>query len=183
MRLCQQASGAPAGTLTRPDKNHINIETPRKLTIDEKRKLERLLFDDIEQAERTYSSTRSTQREKLTEAAEKNPPTQAVKLFKDWQEGQKAAEKAQKACEVAQEALNAIGYRASTGYGSPKDGSLEVSSRLELPKALKDFDTETRQWREKLAALKREYTLKLFAGAQAHDLFQALASDLATLAK
>ncbi len=151
---------------------------PRKLNMEEKRKLEKLLLADIESAATAYSTERSTQRDDLEKDIEQNPPALVAKLFQEWK-------RVHQSIEDLERSLEAFGYHVSTGYGSNKGGELDINGRYsQQPKPLRDFDDHTRARRDKLAELKRSYTLKLFAGgAEAQELFAALAAEITTLTK
>ena len=151
-------------------------ETSRKLNMEEKRKLEKLLFADIERAEQAYNGTRSSERDAVAKRMVKNAPAEAVKLF--------ATYKSAKAeMEGAERALDEMGYDINTGYGTAKGGELGINyAHNKQPAELASFDRQTSERKAKLAELKRSYTLKLFAGgAEAQELFASLAKEIAKL--
>jgi hypothetical protein len=140
--------------------------------MEEKRKLEKLLLADVESAEMSYSTRRNKERSELEKEAEEKPPAAATAQFKKWMQAADAKDQ-------AEEALSALGYRPRK-YGS--DAPELIVGGGTTPKALADFDKATRDGRERLSELKRSYTLKLFAGgAEAQELFNALAADISSL--
>ena len=73
--------------------------------------------------------------------------------------------------------LTELGYSVS-GYGT--DRKLTISSyTTKLPPELVEFDNATRERQKKIAGLKRDYTLRLYAaGEEARDLFALLANEI-----
>jgi hypothetical protein len=148
------------------------ILVPRKLNMEEKRKLEKLLLADIESAETVYSTNRNKERAALEKQIEEKPPVAAANLMKTWVQAHDAKEQ-------AEEALTSLGYRVRN-YNS-SEPELVVGGG-HTPKVLEDFDKTTRTGREKLTGLKRDYTLKLFAGGdEAQEIFSSLTKDLAAI--
>jgi hypothetical protein len=139
---------------------------PRKLNMEEKRKLERLLLSDIDAAEKAFVSVLNGQRNDLVERLTQNPAADvraAHDKYKLTYDQHKAAERA----------LYALGYRVD--YSD----RLAASSSGTLAKPLVDFDEKISATRQSLTALKRRYIMRLFAdNADTQSLFDSLARDL-----
>ena len=97
-------------------------------------------------------------------------------LFTQWQSADETKSRVEKE-------LDQAGYDIKHDYSSGRD-ELTINSYGTLPRDLVAFDEETARTEEKLAGLKREFTLRLFAGAEeARGLFSALSTELATILK
>jgi hypothetical protein len=135
--------------------------------MEEKRNLQRLLFTDITTASTKYKAARDKEREQLQKhLIEKAPPMMRT-LLAQWK-------KARDTQSHVEKQLNGSGYAIDTyptlslkiHYGKP-------------PKALPAFDEETRRTEKKILDLKRDFTLRLFAGGEeARGLFSALTKEL-----
>jgi len=147
------------------------------LNMEEKRKLEKLLLEDVESAITKYAARRSEERGEMEKAALKNPPTELKRLMAIYQ-------RARKEMEEAEAKMKPHGYRMDDVY---RDGNYVYELRLDRtiePKALRDYDEKTNMAKGALTNLKRTYTLKLFAGGEeAKELFSALARELASIVK
>ena len=151
----------------------VQADTKRKLTLEEKRKLEKIIFADIEKAECDYLNARSGERAEVKTKCIKNAPSQVKTLFKKYAEASKVRKQSEKA-------LDKMGYSVSD-YGNTPE--LKISHG-DYPKELELFDTETNKKEDELSTMKRTYTIKLFAGGEeATELFKTLAQDLARLIK
>lgn len=149
----------------KPDKKRV-------LNLEEKRLLEKLLLNDITAATSTYSAARLEQRRTLKDNLISNIPPQVRAL---------AAEraKAEKEMERAVKELGDLGY--SFG-GYPK--TIFVNDYGKQPQELAVFDTETKRIEKRMTELKRDYTLRLFAGGEeAKALFSTLVSAIAAILK
>lgn len=147
--------------------------TDRKLTMEEKRRLEKMIFADIEEAEHAYNNKRNSQRDLLGNKLVKNAPASVKKLFAEYV----AAEKKMK---QADKALEALGYDISSNYGT--DTRILKIAYHKAPAELKAFDAQTMAGRERLTSLKRTYAVKLFGGgAEATKLFADLAKEIQKL--
>jgi hypothetical protein len=144
------------------------MEDPRRqLNMEEKRNLQRLLFTDITTASTKYKAARDKEREQLQkQLIEKAPPGMRT-LLAQWKKARDTQNQVEKQ-------LNAGGYAIDTYptlalkiyYGKP-------------PKALPAFDEETRRTEKKILDLKRDFTLRLFAGGEeARGLFSQLTQEL-----
>jgi hypothetical protein len=156
--------------------NTMENTIQRKLNMEEKRKLEKLLLDDIDTACSDFYERQKAKRKKIEDALENNPPTQAVEILKEYE----AINIKSKALE---ESLAGLGFEIDNCYRTDYKDKLTVTNdRGNKPKALLDFDEAVRVRKEKLSALKRTYTIKLFGGgAQAQELFASLASEMAKI--
>ena len=77
----------------------------------------------------------------------------------------------------ATEELRELGYSIG-GYPS----GLAINTYGKLPEELTTFDAETKQIETRMSELKREYTLRLFAGGEeAKALFSTLESAIADI--
>jgi hypothetical protein len=142
---------------------------PRKLNMEEKRKLEKLLIADIDSATERYDAVTNEERRALVERLERTPIPEAKALY----ERHKLARKQQKELEKKLGAL---------GYGIDYHGELEVSTSTAAPKQLAEFDDRADEMQHSLATLKRNYVIKLFADhADTQSLFGSLAKDLERL--
>lgn len=141
----------------------------RKLNMEEKRKLEKLLIADIDSAASRYDAVTQEEREGLIERLKRSPSAEAKKMYERY----KLAVKQRNDTE---EELDAIGYDITY------TGELSVNGSRSKPKQLVEFDDKADEMRHKLAALKRSYVIKLFADhADTQSLFGSLAQDLERL--
>jgi hypothetical protein len=142
---------------------------PRKLNMEEKRKLEKLLLDDIDYAVARYNARAEERRNELTKRLTSNPPAEVKKLFERYS----LARKLQTETEAK---LDKLGY--DIGY----NGSLSVNTHGTLAPALAASDLVTKEGRQLLQDLKRNYAIKLFADhADTQSLFAGLAKELERL--
>jgi hypothetical protein len=136
--------------------------------MEEKRRLEKIIFADIDRAQQQYRADRTQRRDKMKSDYLKHPPKDAVLVFKEWKEA--AAEK-----EEAQKMLVRLFGLDITTY--PQLG-LRVEEPSKIP-GMESYDAETRKTESALTEMKRAYTLKLFAGGEeAQSLFASLADEL-----
>jgi len=143
-----------------------NTNEPRKLNMEEKRKLEKLLLADIDSAVVRYNERAEERRKELIKQLESKPPAEVKKLF----EGYSLARKQQT---EAEQKLDKLGY--DIGY----HGSLSVNTHGTLTPALAACDELARDSRQSLQDLKRSYVIKLFADhADTQSLFTGLAREL-----
>jgi hypothetical protein len=142
---------------------------PRKLNMEEKRKLEKLLIADIDSATTRYDSITRAEREALIEQLERTPSAEAKTLYERY----KLAGKQREELEAK---LDALGY--DVGYR----GELAVNKSGTMTKRLAEFDDGADEMRRRLATLRRTYVIKLFADhADTQGLFGSLANDLERL--
>src|SRR5579871_5178351 len=106
--------------------------TPRKLNMEEKRKLEKLLIADIDTARAQFATNRSDERSQLEKEAISNPPVEVQKLYDKWKEAERASDK-------AEHDLEALGYRPNSYSGKLATYSASGCQ----PKALRAFDAYT----------------------------------------
>lgn len=144
-------------------------QEPRKLNMEEKRKLEKLLLSDIESAVARYDAQAQDMRKTLIDKLTKNPPAEVKKLFDSYL-------LAQKQVGQLKSKLDALGF--DIAY----DGTLRVNTNSTKTEQLKAFDELAKAMRESLQTLKRSYVIKLFADhADTQSLFESLARDLQRL--
>jgi hypothetical protein len=145
------------------------VQEARKLNMEEKRKLEKLLIADIDSATSRYDAVTRAEREELIENLKRSPSAVARKLYERYTLAVKLRTQAEKD-------LDAIGYDVTY------TGELSVNSSGSRTKQLVEFDDHAEEMRRKLASLKRSYVIKLFADhADTQGLFGALAKDLERL--
>jgi hypothetical protein len=153
------------------EKREETAEAPesRKLNMEEKRKLEKLLIADIDSATASYDAITNEERQALIERLERTPPADAKALYA-------RRNLAVKQQEDLKKKLDALGY--DVDY----DGELAVKTGGTLTKQLAEFDDRADEMRRSLATLKRRYVIKLFADhADTQSLFGSLAKDLERL--
>jgi hypothetical protein len=141
-------------------------QEPRRLNMEEKRKLEKLLIVDIDSATSRYDAVTREERRALTARLQRTPSVEAKTLYERHQLARKQQEELKKK-------LKALGYDIDY-YGA-----LEVNVSGTLAKQLAEFDDRANEMRHSLAMLKRNYVIKLFADhADTQSLFASLAKDL-----
>jgi hypothetical protein len=144
-------------------------QEPRKLNMEEKRKLEKLLLADIDSAVVRYDEQAQDMRKKLIDKLTKNPPADVKKVFDSFA-------LAKKQVEQLEAKLDALGF--DTDYY----GALRVNTDGTRTEQLKAFDELAKEMRASLQTLKRNYVIKLFADhADTQSLFESLANDLKRL--
>jgi hypothetical protein len=142
---------------------------PRKLNMEEKRKLEKLLLSDIDSAVAHYDAQAEDMRGTLIDKLTNTPPADVKKLFDSYL-------LARKQLGLLKSKLDALGF--DIAY----DGELRVNTRGTMTAQLKAFDALAKEMRESLQTLKRTYVIKLFADhADTQSLFESLARDLERL--
>jgi len=136
----------------------------RKLNMEEKRKLEKLLIADIHSATARYDAITTAQRQALIERLQRSPSAEAKVLYA-------RRNLAVKQREELEEKLNVLGY--DVNY----HGDLAVNSSGAKTKQLTEFDDRADEMRCSLATLKRSYVIKLFADhADMQSLFCSVRS-------
>jgi hypothetical protein len=146
-----------------------NAPESRKLNMEEKRKLEKLLIADIESATASYDAVTKEERQAVIERLGRTPAAEVKTLYERY----KLAGKQQSELRTK---LNALGYIVSY------NGELAVNSTGTTAKQLAEFDDRWDEKRRSLATLKRSYVIKLFADhADTQTLFGSLAKDLERL--
>lgn len=147
----------------------VETQEPRKLNMEEKRKLEKLLLSDIDSAVARYDAQAQDMRSNLIDKLMKNPPADVKKLFESFV-------LAKKQVGHLEAKLDALGF--DIAY----DGTLRVNTNGTRTEQLKAFDELAKEMRESLQTLKRSYVIKLFADhADTQSLFESLARDLQRL--
>ena len=156
-------------TAVQSEASEIQGEVPRKLNMEEKRKLEKLLITDIDSATARYDAVTKEKRDALVEKLEQTPPSEIKALYERY----KLARKQQK---EAEEKLRALGFHVDY------QGELQVNTSNTLTKQLAEFDDQANEMRRSLSTVKRNYVIKLFADhADTQSLFESLARDLERL--
>lgn len=145
-------------------------ENMRTLNLEEKRRIEKLLFVDIEKRIEDYENERNTEKGELIEKLENNIPQPTQKAFTEYN-------KAYKESQAKEKFIEKLGYSIRDW----DDKKLSVNTYgNEIPAELKDFNRETERTKKALETLKREFTLKLYAGDvdEVQMLFGELAKKL-----
>jgi len=147
----------------------VDAQEPRKLNMEEKRKLEKLLLADIDSAVGRYDKQAEEMRDAVIDKLEKNPPAEVKKLFESYLPKQKEQQKLKSKLDVF-------------GYDIDYHGALEVNTSGNVATELGAFDKLAGEMRQSLQSLKRNYVIKLFADhADTQSLFASLAKDLERL--
>jgi len=142
--------------------------------MEEKRNLQRLLFSDITTASAKYKAARDQERGQLKERLIDKAPSHVRALLSQWKHADAAKSRAHKQ-------IDALGYSINTYQSQP---ALSINAYGKLPKELNAFDEQTRRTEKKILELKRDFTLRLFAGGEeARGLFSALSGELAKIQK
>lgn len=145
------------------------MQEPRKLNMEEKRKLEKLLIADIDSAVAQYNAVTEEGRHALIEELERTPPAEIRVLFVRYKQ----------ALEDREEIENQLN---AGGYDVDYKGELGVNTSGSKTKQLAEFDDRAEEMRHSLTTLKRNYVIRLFADhADTQSLFGSLAKDLERL--
>jgi hypothetical protein len=145
----------------------------RTLNMEEKRKVEKILLADIDGAVASLASKSWAEHKRITEKLEANPPAAVRALFK-------LHEKARKEQKETNDKIEALGWDIRHPYN--EEARVVVATSGTKPQELADHITDSEAKKDALVALKRTYTLKLFAGdGEASELIQALAKELAKI--
>jgi hypothetical protein len=146
-------------------------EKKRQLNMEEKRHLQKLIFSDIHAAGEKYRNARREEREKLQERVVQKAPGNVIDLFAEYQLATTAITRVEKE-------LSSLGY----SIARYPETQLAIAYN-KLPEELVEFDCETSRTDKCISDLKRDYTLRLFAGGEeAKQLFATLANELAKIA-
>jgi hypothetical protein len=166
----------------------METKISRPLNMDEKKKLEKIIYNDIDRAKTEYEITHNAQVQKVKAKAVRS--AKILKLAGDYNKAQQEARKVEKE-------LNKMGFTASYNENSRYDtnddeDSCEIrvgSARVYTNnygtqvKEVKDAENKINIVNRKLEEMKRTYTLKLFAGGltEAENVFADLANELAKI--
>jgi hypothetical protein len=142
-------------------------EKQRRLNMEEKRHLQKLIFHDIDAAAKSYRAARNEARQKLQQRLIEHAPPKVAALVAEFTRASDNIARIEK--ELSDLGSGLSGYPERTlhiAYGKP-------------PQAILEFDAETRRRDKSMSDLKRDYTLRLFAGGEeAQELFATLAREL-----
>jgi hypothetical protein len=142
--------------------------TPRRLNMEEKRKLEKVLFADIEKAIGQYAAKRSVEYDDLERQYLDKPPKDAARLYSDYRSAKEQMQSAEKLLRQL--------FGIDIDHYPTEHLSLREPSKVP---ALEAHSEQTRKTRAALEDMKRGYTLKLFAGGEeAQELFASLSREL-----
>jgi hypothetical protein len=146
-------------------------ENQRRLNMEEKRHLQKLIFRDIDAAANAYQAARNEARRKLQERLVETAPDDVAALAAE-------LKRAQETVTRLESELSALGY-SFVGYPEKK---LSINAYNKQPREVVEFDKETSRRDKSMSDLKRDYTLRLFAGGEeARELFATLASEIAKI--
>jgi hypothetical protein len=141
----------------------------RKLNMEEKRKLEKLLIADIDSAEARYNAITNEERQALIDRLGRTPAAEVKALYERYKLALRQQEEVKKK-------LNTLGYFVRY------DGELAINASGSVTKQVAEFDDRANEMRHSLKTLKRTYVIKLFADhADTQTLFGSLAKDLERL--
>jgi hypothetical protein len=148
-------------------------DTKRPLNMEEKRNLQKLLFSDIETAAAKYAAARKEERDRLKERLVDTAAPEVRGLFDQWKSARETKDR------IAKE-LASLGYSVND-YG---DKPLSINDYNKQPHELATFDEESKRTEKRMTDLKRDFTLRLFAGGEeARALFSALSNELGSIQK
>jgi hypothetical protein len=146
-------------------------DNQRRLNMEEKRHLQKLIFRDIDATAAAYRAARSEARRKLQERLVETAPSNIAALAAELKRAQETATR-------LEHELSALGYSFS-GYPEKK---LCIHEYNKQPQEVVEFDKETSRRDKSMSDLKRDYTLRLFAGGEeARELFATLGKELAKI--
>jgi hypothetical protein len=138
--------------------------------MEEKRHLQKLIFRDIDAAASAYRAARSEARRKLQERLVETAPDNVASLVAELKRTRETAKR-------LENELSDLGY----SFGCYQE-KLSIGPHNKQPQELDKFDEETSRGDKSMSDLKRDYTLRLFAGGEeARALFATLASELAKI--
>jgi hypothetical protein len=138
--------------------------------MEEKRHLQKLIFRDIDSAANAYRASRGEARRKLQEHLVEKAPSNVVELLSNLKHASDTVTR-------LENELSTLGYSFS-GYPEKKLGI----SYSKQPQEVMEFDKETSRGDKSMSDLKRDYTLRLFAGGEeARELFATLANEIAKI--
>lgn len=144
--------------------------------MEEKRKLEKIIFSDLDRAKHDYDNLHEADRTELEKRLKQNP--EALAILKKY-------EQAEKDTEATKNALRKMGYDTSyEGDYNNRKMTLTLNTYGTTHKELRAFLDNQEKTKDKLEALKRTYTIKLFAGGvEAQEIFANLQAEIAKLLK
>jgi hypothetical protein len=147
------------------------LEKQRRLNMEEKRHLQKLIFRDIDSAAQVYRAARTEARDKLQERLVENAPATVAALVAELRDAFATVPR-------LENELSDLGYSFS-GYPEKK---LCANSYGKKAQELVEFDNETSRRDKGMSDLKRDYTPRLFAGGEeARELFATLANEIAKI--
>lgn len=158
-------SGASTGTLKIKKKMNNNINEVRILNMEEKRKIEKMMFIDIDVAIANVESKKDAEIEIEENRLKKNPPAAVKKL---------AAE--HKALKTRDEKIDE--ELTKLGFNVDYDGEISINSNNAVP-SIKSVADKAESQKSQLEALRRKTTLSLYAnGETTAKLFISLAAEI-----
>lgn len=140
--------------------------------MEEKKKFEKLVWEDIDNARREYQSMRHSKAVDYDQELVKSPKAKTyLKRYNDLQKSVKDLEKE----------MEKGGFRVSS-YGSER--TIETCRSYEHPKA-KIYSAETQKVSDNFEKMKRDYTIKIYASGidEIINLFANLQKELQALMK
>ena len=139
-----------------------------KMTMEEKKKAEKFILEEIDSSEGKYKKSRDAKRGMLTSELEGNIPKTVSAIHDQLLKANETAKK----CE---ERLKELGYEPR-GYDN-----LRLDVHYDHPQ-LKEFDEATEQERETLKQLRRTFVVKIYSETGGiEEVLSALKADLAKI--
>ena len=142
--------------------------------MEEKKKFEKLVFEDIDKAQSVYRNKRNNERPDFEKELANTP--RAKELLVKWN-------KVQKEVKAINEELRKANFEIATSYGDNAPTVRTMYGGRNV-KAVA-YDKETSKKAEGFEELKRNYTLKIYAGdiAEMMSLFVDLQKELQAIMK
>jgi hypothetical protein len=150
-----------------------------KLNLQEKRRIEDLIFSEIDEAIRQHRHRRNAEEDVLEEKLIKNPPAVVARLREDISKLQKQIKADQERIKSAEkqirdddEELRKVGYRF--------DGEdLRLASYGDRPEEMQEFDRKTNEIIQQMEKLKKRSVLMVYSDSdEVKGLFDKVSAEL-----
>lgn len=149
----------------------------RPLNMEEKRKLEKIIFQDIDKAKTQYDSKRNEAEAELKIQLLKNP--KAIKLLAEHIANQKEEHRLNN--EIGKLGMD-FNHSNDKGWTLQIKNYYSYGEEKRTPTEIMTFNQKTSETKDRLEDMKRTYTLKLFAsGMEAQEVFTELSKELAKI--
>lgn len=141
--------------------------------MEEKRKLEKIIFADLDKAKHDYDQKHDAERAKILEAKAQSKEAKAI--LADYL----ANEKEKQSIEKRLEANGLCTTRGGNYSDSIRPTIIQANGK---GKEIEELNKKIRTGKDKLDSMKRTYTLKLFAsGQEAQEVFESLQNEIAKI--
>lgn len=157
-----------------------------KLNLQEKRRIEDLIFSEFDAAEREYRDRRNGVYAKVKEKLLKNPPASVVRQREEILRDEKQIASTQVLLDELRKqrdgkvsSLEKIGYRLSDD-----ERKLDVSSSYysEKPQELQEFEAQTKAKIQEIERLKKRYVLTVYSDSEeVKGLFDKVSQELSKI--